>query len=199
VLRNACIEDGHEVVCAVGTGCEAAWRVAHEKPDLVILDLVLPDLDGFEVARRIRERLSSVKFLVVSARCDPYTIYRVQKAHFQGFIDKGSSIVGDVRHAVGCLASGKPWYSGSYLAIQKRLRADSLGFARTLSDRQQAVLTMFGDGFSDGEIASRMGVKTSTCEKYRYRIRQRLGLESRAALIRYAKTQGLSSFATSSA
>jgi two-component system, NarL family, response regulator NreC len=196
VLANVCVECGHEVACSFATGVEAVPGIVRERPDLVILDLMLPDLDGFEVAEQVRRRGCLARVLVVSARCDPYTVYRVQKARFHGFIDKGSSIAGDVRLALNALASGKPWFSDSFLRVQQRLRDDPFGFARILSERQQAVLAMFGDGFSDSEIALRMGVKPSACEKHRYRIRRRLGLESRTALIHYARSQGLSSFAT---
>jgi DNA-binding NarL/FixJ family response regulator len=176
-------------------GDGAGALLAHERPDVVILDLVLPGTDGFEIAEQARRCGCSSLFLVISGRCDPYTVYRVQRARFQGFIDKGSAMVGDVRRALGSLASGGHWFADSYLRVKKRLCAEPFGFSRILSDRQQAVLAMFSDGYSDREIASRMGVKESSCEKYRYRIRRRLGLESRDELIQYARSQGLSSYA----
>jgi DNA-binding NarL/FixJ family response regulator len=196
VLGRVCAEGGHEVVCTAATGADAVWQIPRERPDLAILDLVLPDIDGFEVADRIRQLRCPTQFLAVSARCDAYTVYRVKRAKLDGFIDKGSSIVGDFRLALNALASRKPWFAESFLHVQKRLHADPLGFAKLLSDKQQAVLAMFGDGLSDCEIASQLGIKPVTCEKYRYRIRRRLGLDSGTALIRYARSQGLSAFTT---
>ncbi len=101
-----------------------------------------------------------------------------------------------MREAVDSLASGAAWYSESYLRVRERLRNDSDGFTKVLSDRQQTVLAMIGDHADDQEIASRLGVKPATCEKDRYRIRQRLGLDSREELYRFARTQGFSSHLT---
>jgi DNA-binding NarL/FixJ family response regulator len=194
VICKICIESGHEVVCRATNGSDAIRQISDQSPDLIVLDLMLPDIDGFEVASRARCSNRPALILAISSRCDPFTVYKVQKVRFHGFIDKGFSTISDIMSAINALNAGKTWFAASFRRVQDELRADPVGFYRILSERQLEVLAMVGDGCGIREMGHRLDIKPASCEKFRYRIRKRLDLKSNQALVHYARSFGFSSF-----
>src|ERR1041384_2056843 len=88
VLRKVCaVELKHDVVGEAADGRTAVEMVKSKRPDLVLLDLHLPGLDGFGVAEAIRRIAPATRILVLSSHCDEYTVFRAEQAHVQGFVD----------------------------------------------------------------------------------------------------------------
>jgi len=113
VLRKVCGEElQHEVVGEAGDGTKAVEVVGRTLPDLVLLDLHLPSLDGFGVVEAIRKQAPHVKILVLSSHCDEYTVFRSEKAHVQGFVDKNTNSVATLKLAIAAVA-GATWLGRS--------------------------------------------------------------------------------------
>lgn len=198
LIGKVCTEElGHEVVATVASGREAVAEALKWSPDLVILDLMLPDLDGFEVTEKIRRQGGDPKFLAVSARCDANTVFRVEQARLDGFIDKKTSMLDEFRLAVAAVVEGKRHFSATFLALQKKRRRNAAGFDKLLTPNQQEILSLIGDMLTDQAIAKRMKLSIFTAEKHRYRIMEKLGLKTRAELVKWARQNGFRSLSDS--
>jgi DNA-binding NarL/FixJ family response regulator len=193
MLRKACTQDfGHEVVAEAASGPEAITVVLATLPDLLILDLQLPGVDGLAVLRAIRAGSASCRVLVLSSHCSDYTLFLVEKARVDGFVDKNSSTVAEVRKAVAAIGAGSCYFSAHYLDTKAARRRDPHAFDKVLSDREQTVLILIGRLLTDGEAATELGISVATVAKHRFNILKKLGLPSTAALARYARDRGFS-------
>jgi DNA-binding NarL/FixJ family response regulator len=191
LLTKVCGEElGHEVVASVADGKDAVLETLEKNPDLLILDLMLPDMDGFAVVEKIRKQGRTPRILAVSSRCDAHTVYRVEQARLDGFIDKKSSMLEEFRIAIGNMASRRPHFSATFIDLQKKRRRSPQGFDKLLTRRQQNILSLIGDMLGDQEIARRLRLSIFTAEKHRYRIMKKLGISTRAELVKYARVNG---------
>jgi two-component system response regulator NreC len=191
VLRKVCAgELEHEVVGEAADGGQAVEMVTRMKPDLVLLDLHLPALDGFGVAEVIRKKAPQTRILVLSSHCDEYTVYRAERAHVQGFVDKNTNSVAMLKMAIGAVAQGKVWFSDVFLKVKAARHRDPLSFDKLLTDRERAVLVLVGRPFSDAEISRELEISEETVEKHRFNILRKLGLHTTTELVRYAREHG---------
>jgi DNA-binding NarL/FixJ family response regulator len=191
VLRKVCARDlRHEVVGEAGDGRTAVEIVIKTFPDLVLLDLHLPNLDGFGVLEALREAVPLVRVLVLSSHCDDFTVYRAEKARVHGFVDKNTNTIETLKTAVAAVAQGRTYFSESFLRIKDARFQNTRSFDKLLTDRESAILTMIGEPLSDAEIAARLEISTGTVEKHRFNILRKLGLQTTAELGRYAREHG---------
>ncbi len=196
VLRKFCLKElGAQVAGVAATGREAMGVVRKAQPDCVLLDLQLPDGDGFEVARFTRERWPSIKVLMLSSHCDDYTLFRVEQSDAHGFVDKGTQSLGVLRRAFAALARGEKFFSGTYLEAQQA-RMNDQHFSKILSEQERAVLTLIGLSFSDEEIAQRLGIAPSTAQTHRTHILRKLNVPNSLKLVQYALQHGFTPLVT---
>lgn len=196
LLRRACERDfGAEVVLECAAAAEVLAGVARTKPNLVILDLQLADGDGLALLADLRKLHGGLKILILSSRCDAYTVYRVERARADGFIDKGSQTVDMLGSAFAALAVGRVWYSPAFAKLRQERLRDPLSFDKLLTDREQTVLALLGDCFDDREIGAQLRISSETAAKHRFNLLHKLGLKSTPELMRYARAQGFSSAA----
>jgi two-component system response regulator NreC len=191
VLRKVCASElGHDVVGEAEDGQRAVEVVVQTKPDLVLLDLHLPSLDGFGVVEAIRKRAPQVKILVLSSHCDEFTVYRAERAHVQGFVDKNTNSVAMLKTAIGAVAQGKIWFSDVFLRAKAARHRDPQSFDKLLTDRERAVLALVGQPLTDAEISRELEISEETVEKHRFNILRKLGLSTTTELVRYARDHG---------
>jgi DNA-binding NarL/FixJ family response regulator len=191
VLRKVCVEDlRHEVVGEAEDGKRAVEVVAHARPDLVLLDLHLPSLDGFGVVEAIRKMAPDVKILVLSSHCDEYTVFRSERLHVQGFVDKNTNTVAMLKAAIASVVEGRVWFSEAFLREKAARHRDPRSFDKLLTDRERAVLALVGLPLTDAEIATELEISEETVEKHRFNILRKLDLPSTTELVRYAREHG---------
>ena len=191
VLRKVCaVELGHDVVGEADDGERAVELIGRVRPDLVLLDLHLPSLDGFGVVVAIRRVAPKTKILILSSHCDRYTVFRAEAERVQGFIDKNTSSVSAVKDALAAVEMGKDWFSQAFLRVRMAQRQDPRGFDKVLTDRECDVLALAGVPHSDAEIATELGISSETVEKHRYNLLRKLELKSGVELVRYARANG---------
>ena len=191
VLRKVCVTElRHRVVGEAGDGQVAVKVVRETQPDLVLLDLHLPNLDGFGVIEAIRKDSPDSKVLVLSSHCDEYTVYNAERAAVNGFVDKNTNTVETLKHAITAIARGEPWFSKAYMRVQAKRHGDPQSFDRLLTKRESAVLTMVGQSMTDVEISRRLDISWQTVEKHRFNLLKKLELKTTAELARYAREHG---------
>ena len=195
VLAKVCTDLGHAIVASVDTGPDAVNAAIRHKPDVLLLDLMLPQMDGFEVAAQVRKRGINAKILAISTRCDPYTIFQIERARFDGFMDKQVTMLDDLREALHSISAGKSYFSRSFRNGQLSRGQDKGSFDKVLTNQQSRILSMIGDLQTDAEIAAALEISHDTLLRHRREILHKLGLKTNDELPRYAREQGFVSYA----
>jgi DNA-binding NarL/FixJ family response regulator len=190
-------QPGLTVVGEARGGAEA-WRRAIElKPHVIVLDLSMPGVGGIEAAERIAKDCPDVKVLVLTMHEERGYVSRVLRAGAAGYALKRSASSELVR-AIRAVAAGEryvdPSLAGDLLAegIRPTRHHDAEGVARAaeLTTREGEVLRYLALGYSNKEIASTLSISVKTVETHRASGMARLGVTSRAALVRFAMTEG---------
>lgn len=181
-----------EVVGEASDGIETLAQAQTLKPDVLLLDMAMPNLGGLEVLRRIAKEQPECKVLVLSQHDSPQYVLPALQAGAKGYLLKKSGGA-EVVQAVRALARGE---SVLHPAIARFvIDAAVQGSARTesspdhLTEREREVLVLIGEGNTNAEIAKSLGISQKTVDKHRSSVMQKLGATSRAALIRYALTK----------
>lgn len=190
-VRRACIHEfGHEVVGEAEFGAAGVQLVSQLRPDLVILDLGLPDMDGFAVASVIQKAIPTTRIMVLSGLLDDYTVFRVEKAGIHGFVDKNSNTITQVRGALDAIASGRTYFSPAFNMARLARRTDTASFEKVLSESEQEVLSLIGEGLTDEEIGIRLGISPTTAQTHRSNILQKLHIKGTPKLVAFAIRHG---------
>ena len=179
-----------DVIAAVGDGIEAVDAILRGTPDLVLLDLRLPRLDGFSVIAMVRRHGLFPRILILSAICDSYTAFKIDSAAVHGFLYKGATMLPGLQRAIAAVARGENYFCPVFQSFRAARLNDPLFFGKILSTREQTVLAMFSDRMTDPEIAGVLEVSPRTVETHRMNILRKLGFRSRLELERYAKNYG---------
>jgi two-component system invasion response regulator UvrY len=177
-----------QVVGSAASGKEAIVEALRLKPDLIIMDLVLRDMNGTDATQRILEILPDTHVIVLSACRTAEHVYRARRAGAQGYVVK-SEIIDELLQAVLTVMSGKQFLSPGIAP----LLLDGLlihPFSRSpmerLSARERQVLNRIVAGSSSATIAEHLSLSRKTVDTYRGRLMAKLGVCNRSALIRLA-------------
>ncbi|WP_030910096.1 response regulator [Streptosporangium amethystogenes] len=188
-------EAGYEVVAAVGEGRQAVRVAAAVRPELVVLDLRLPDLPGVEVARRLAAAEPPPRVLVLSASGEQEDVLEAIKAGASGYLLKSASkeeFLDAVRRTAGGDAVFTPGLAGLVLGEYRRLAARSAPEATPrLTERETEVLRLVAKGLSYKQIAERLVLAHRTVQNHVQNTLNKLQLHNRVELARYAIEQGL--------
>jgi two-component system response regulator NreC len=176
-----------EVCGGVSTVAEAVQGASD--PDLVVHALLLPDVSGPEVVARLRERFPRARLLALARLTDPVYVHLALTAGDDGYVSLKSAAPGELLEAVRRVAAGEAYVQpalGAALArweeIPHRHERDSL---LSLTRREREVLELLALGYTNAEVAAALGVALRTVEAHRMHVTQRLGLRSRADLVRF--------------
>lgn len=185
-------EEDIEVAGDAGNADQAALRAELLKPDVVLLDVVMPGRSGIDVTPEILERSPASKVLVLSMQDDPRYVREAFAAGASGYVLKEAAD-SEVVHAVREVAGGGRYVNpdlGARLAVADA-HARAAEDADPLSDREREVLRLLALGHTNQEIAKQLYISVRTAESHRAHIMQKLRLGSRAELVRYALAHGL--------
>jgi two-component system, NarL family, response regulator NreC len=174
-------------VSTLAAAVEGPWD-----PNLVMHALLLPDVSGPEVVTRLRERFPRARLLALARLDDPIYVHLALTAGDDGYLSLKSAAPGEVLEAVRRVAAGEDYVQpalGAALArwqeIPRRHDRDSLSLTR----REQEVLELLALGYTNAEVAAALAVALRTVEAHRTHITQKLGLRSRAELVRFVAEQ----------
>jgi DNA-binding NarL/FixJ family response regulator len=185
-----------EVVDEAGGGEEAVALATQLRPDVVLMDITMPDMDGAEATRRIKDTSPEVNVLALTIHEDEAYFFEMLNAGASGYIPKRASPA-DLLAAIHVAAAGEvylhPIVAGAL--VQDYLRRVNAGTEREsydgLTPRQREVLTLIAEGLSNQDIGSRLGISVRTVERHRENIMDRLNLHNRTDLVKYALRKGL--------
>ena len=183
-----------EVVGEALDGVEAVDLVDELRPDVVLMDIAMPGMDGMEATRHIKAEWPEVNVLVLTMhRRDEY-LFEMLRAGASGYILKGAE-TNELLHAVEVVARGDVFL---YPTMTKKLVRDYLERDSEhvppdsiLSPREQEILELLAEGYSSKEIAEKLVISPSTVYTHRSKLMDKLGLSNRRELIQYARRHGL--------
>jgi DNA-binding NarL/FixJ family response regulator len=184
-----------DFVGEASTGADALKQVAALHPELVLLDVHLPDMDGIEVTRRLRREWPGIHVVILSGDAERSWVDAALQAGATGYILK-QSLIQELTQALRCVLQGKlfisPEVSAGILEDYRRsLSHDQAPAKPALSERDKQVLKLVAEGRRSKEIAAQLNLSAKSIETYRSRLMKKLGCSNSAELIRYAIREGL--------
>ena len=188
-------EPGFAVVGQLGDGDGTLKTVRREPPDLVVLDVHLPDMNGIEVARRILAVFPEVKVIMLTSDHSHESVHEALLAGVSGYVIKENASE-ELVQAIRAVVAGQlflcPEVSTDIIASYRRGQLPNIAPpGPPLSTREREVLKLLAGGLRTKEIAERIGISAKTVETYRHRLMEKLQLTSVAELTRYAIREGL--------
>lgn len=195
MVVSSCVAFGHHVVGQTDRGDQAVDLCRHFSPDVLLLDMRLPDTDGFGVVGALRSVQLTTKVVVMTAYASDLFFSRLEKADIWGCVDKNSHTVNALEAALASVSAGRRWFSPTYHEARSKRIRDPLAFSKLLTRTEQMVLSLIGEACSDAEIAARLGMAARTAQTHRSNIMQKLGIECTPKLVVYARTKGFTAWA----
>lgn len=185
-----------EIVAEAATGLEAVRLCEEHQPDILIVDIGMPELSGIEVAARARKLPHAPHVIVLSMHADESYILRALAAGARAYLLKDATDE-DLIPALEAVTSGRPFFSPMVAAVLAedyvhQLQARGLSDTyHLLTDREREVLQLLAEGRTNKEVAARLEVGVSTVETHRANLMQKLGLHSTAEIVLYAVRKGI--------
>ena len=190
-------QPGWHVCGTAVTGREAIELARKLKPDIVILDFRMPELNGLEATRQIKRFLPQTEILIFTAHDEDELIRQAFAAGARSLILKSEPLARLVE-AIRSLVQHKPFFSDkvsevlfSRLVGGPRQNTNSKSFSNQLSAREREIVQLLAEGKSNKEVAATLGISIRTAEAHRASVLQKLGIDSLAGLVRYAIRKGI--------
>lgn len=202
VLRQALrlLLESHDEIDVVGDvadGREAARLAEEIQPDVVLMDVIMPGLNGLDATRQIRKRCQNTRVLILSGYDEEEQIIEALRAGASGYLIKESDI-GELLLAILAVARGNHYFSSSLSErdegndfLLRARNTDSKSGCDRLTDREREVLQLITEGHSNQSIAEQLEISVKTVEAHKAHIMSKLGTRNRTDLIRYAIRRGI--------
>jgi DNA-binding NarL/FixJ family response regulator len=182
---------GWEICGEAVTGREAVTKADQLRPDVVILDINMPDLNGVDAAKRIRRVLPETEILILSVHYSDQLVLDILKVGVRGYIVKSDSDR-DLVVAVETLANHKPFFTprATELILRNYNQSDTADMSepipKNLTTREREILQLIAEGKSNKAVANSLCISSKTAETHRANIMRKLKLHSTSELVRYA-------------
>jgi len=183
-----------QVVAQAADGIEAIEKAVQARPDVVIVDLSMPRLNGIEVVRRLREALPATRVLVLTMHQEDEYVLQAVRAGASGYLVKDSG-ASELLAAVRSLHAGRGYFGpqaartlAEQLQHPERTLDDPYG---RLTPREREVFHLMAEGMTTKEIARKLDISTKTAENHRGHVLEKLDVHNTAELVRYALRKGL--------
>jgi DNA-binding NarL/FixJ family response regulator len=190
-------EEDIEVVGEAETGRQAVEMAKQLHPDVVLMDIVMPSLNGLEAARQITRQIPECKVLILSSYGDDEYVQRLTEVGATGYLIKQTA-ADDLLKAIREVERGKTVFSPSIASRFQEPRRDALGRSQSLqprtehlTSREAEVLQLIAEGQTNKQIAFELGISAKTVEKHRQQVMNKLKIHDVAGLTRYALSKGI--------
>ncbi len=190
-LRSVLSRDpSFEIVGEAGNGREAVSLAQALRPNVIIMDIAMPEISGIEATAQVRQSNPETQIVILSMHSDETYLLRALDAGAKGYLLKDSA-EGDLVRAVHCVCRNRPFFSPEIAemlledhmqALQQKGLQDSYDL---LTDREKQVLSLIAHGKSNHEVANALNVSTNTVETHRTTFMKKLNLHSTAAIVLY--------------
>jgi DNA-binding NarL/FixJ family response regulator len=186
-------QPGLEVVGEAADGPEALAKAADLDPDVIVVDVSMPGMNGAQVTARLKEARPDRKVLALTVHEDRSYLRRLLEAGASGYVLKQSA-ASEIVHAIRAVAAGgtyiDPALAGSVVGSFVGRAEDAESPSNGLSEREEEVVSLIAQGYSNKEIAARLKLSVKTVETYKARSLEKLGLRSRVDIVKYATQRG---------
>lgn len=201
-------QDGIQVVAEAGGGLEALESIARAAPDVVVMDITMPDLDGLQATRQLKENHPEIQVLALTVHADKQYLFEMMAAGASGYITKQSA-ADELVEAVRAVANGNVylqpalarWLLEDYRRLSEQAQAhdghhpggEDEGHKKldVLSLREQQVLQHVAEGMTNPQIGGILGISHKTVARHRERIMNKLDMHSSTELVKFAIRTGL--------
>jgi two-component system, NarL family, response regulator NreC len=188
-------EADFQVIDEASDGIQTVDLVKLLKPDVVILDMVMPGINGIEITRQIKKISPETHVIILSMHANEAYVVETLKKGASGYVLKDST-GNDLVKAVREVIAGRRYLSPplSERALERYIQITKntgLDIYEALTDREREVLYLVAEGFSNAEIAEKLSISQRTAEVHRFNLMHKLGLKNNAELIHYAIQQGI--------
>jgi DNA-binding NarL/FixJ family response regulator len=184
-------ESDMEIVGEAGNGREAVELAEHLRPDIVVMDVAMPELNGIEATRRLLASTPHARVIALSMHKDSVYVREILRAGARGYLLKDSG-AGDLVSAIRAVASGESYLSPAVSnAVLDDYRKHVTNPIDLLSSREREVLQMLAEGKTNKEIAVVLKLSVYTVDAHRGRIMEKLNVHSINELVRFAVRNGL--------
>lgn len=189
-------ESDLEIIGEAGSASEAINKVSSLRPDVILMDVGLPDLSGIEATRKIKELYPEIKIVALTIHEDEEYFFKMLDAGASGYVPKRAA-PDELMTAIRVAASGEVYL---YPSLAKLLVKDYLGQTRTeqteaaldgLTPRESEVLTLLAEDATNSDIGDTLGISPKTVARHRENIMGKLNLHSRTELVKYAIRKGI--------
>jgi DNA-binding NarL/FixJ family response regulator len=185
---------GVQVVAEAEDGNEALRLIEQYKPDIALMDIAMPGLDGLETTARVAKDFPNVRVIILSMHADQEYVLRALRSGAKGYLLKGAR-TSELELAVTAVACGETYLSPAASKhvvgdVVRRASAEPSSLQR-LTHRQRQVLQRIAEGYSRKQIAQKLNVSAKTVDTYRAQLMEQLGIHTVAGLVRYAIRMGL--------
>ena len=189
-------ESDLEIVGEAASGSEAVAGAGSVRPDVILMDIGLPDMSGIEAARAIKSKYPKIAIVALTIHEDEEYFFKMLEAGASGYVPKRAAPE-ELISAIRTVANGEVYL---YPSLAKLLVKDYLSLDHSaesksaldeLTEREQEVLSKLADGNSNDQIAATLVISPKTVERHRENIMRKLNLHSRAELVRYAIRKGI--------
>jgi two-component system response regulator NreC len=185
-----------EVVAEAGNGRDAVKQILELTPDVAVLDIGMPLLNGIEVTRQISRRAATVRVLILSMHSDEAYITQALQAGAKGYLLKDSADT-DLIRAISDVAAGRSFFSPAVARVMlddyvKHLADKGIvDRYQALSEREREIFQLIAEGHSNREVADLLSISPATVETHRAHILQKLDLHNTAEVVLYAVRRGV--------
>jgi len=186
-----------EVIGEAENGIQTLELTRQKKPDVVIMDIAMPDMNGIEVTRQLKAEMPDLKIIALSMHADRRFVTEILKAGASAYVLKQSAF-DDLVKAIRAVVVGRRFLSADILETVvedyvSQLSKSEYEAYRQLSDRERQVLQLLAEGNSTKEIAFKLHVSVKTIESHRQNIMNKLDIHSLAGLTKFAVREGITS------
>ncbi|NOS72780.1 MAG: response regulator transcription factor [Verrucomicrobia bacterium] len=188
-------KDNLKIVGEASAGADAIKLAKEQQPDIVLVDMQMPGMDGLALTEALKKEAPAVKVLILSMQGQRDAVLRIIRAGARGYVLKDAPTDELVR-AIETVYGGEAYFSGpvAKIALNQYVNdADETQPVAKLSDRERQVLALIAEGKSNKEIAMHLGIGVRTTETHRERIMRKLDIHSVAGLTKFAIASGISS------
>lgn len=191
-VKLALTQEGFEVVGEAANGIDAVQMARDLMPDLIVLDIAIPQLDGLEVIGRLNGPASSIKVLILTSQSAEYFSHRCMKAGASGFVSKAGDF-DDLAKAAKAVMEGYTFFPSIAVSSVRRSDMDATEAERIarLSDRELLILQQLARGYTNKEIGDAMVLSNKTISTYKIRMIEKLNVKSLVDLADLARRHGL--------
>ena len=190
-LKALLEKQGFQVVAEASDGQEAVRSVQKTQPDVAIIDIGMPILNGMDAARELKKSSPNTKVILLTHHDEDQYVTESLRAGVRGYVLK-SQAGDDLAHAIQEVCRGSVYLSPNISrAVVDAYLSKTYVLSDPLSGRERQVLQLVGEGKSTKDVAAQLGISVKTAESHRARLMKKLDIHETASLVRYAIRRGL--------